>query len=136
MDWKTCVNGGNSVKITPDRKRAAFLIKQAEKTLRSLRKISMDENNASVFFPNYYDAFLELMHAIMYARGYRVNNHYCLGYYLRDAIKDDESYRIFDRARSIRNSLIYYGETFDKPVIDEVIAKIISSFEKLKKEAK
>ena len=133
MDWKTCLDEGNSAKITPDRKRAIFLMKHAEKTLKILEEIKLDNDNCSVFFTNYYDALLELLHAIMYHNGYKVKNHYCLGYYLRDNMKDFESFRVFDRARIVRNSVIYYGERFDKEIFDEVIGQIKLTFAKLKK---
>ncbi len=133
MDWKTCIDEGNSVKITPDNKRANFLISRSEETLSVLKKIKIDDNNCSVFFANYYDALLELLHALMYFNGYKVRNHYCLGYYLRDVLKDKKSYEIFDRARTIRNSTIYYGNKFDKNIYDDMIKQMLEIFNKLKK---
>ena len=132
MDWKTCMDEGNSLKITPDRKRAQFLTKNAKNTLNVLEKIKLNEENTSVFFANYYDALLETMHAIMYAHGYKVKNHYCLGYYLRDILQDRESFEIFDRARTIRNSIIYYGNLFEKIVLEDLIKQMISTMRKLK----
>ncbi|KHO48117.1 MAG: coiled-coil [archaeon GW2011_AR5] len=136
MDWNTCVREGNSVKITANRKRAVFLVNQAEKTMKVLEKILIDKNNASVFFTNYYDALLELLHALMYDAGFKVKNHYCLGYYLRDVIKDNKSYRVFDRSRLLRNSSIYYGENFDEAVLLSAIRDIKEVFVKLKKNIK
>lgn len=132
MDWKTCINEGNAIKITPNKQRALFLVKRAEKTLAVMGKIKLDNENSSIFFTNYYDALLEMLHAIMYSNGYKVKNHYCLGYYLRDVIKDAEAFRIFDRARIIRNSVLYYGENLDINAADEIIEQIISIFHKLK----
>ncbi|MBS3050599.1 MAG: hypothetical protein J4400_00420 [Candidatus Aenigmarchaeota archaeon] len=136
MDWNNCIKEGNSVKITANKKRAVFLIKQAENTLKVLDQIHIDGNNVSVFFTNYYDALLELLHAFMYDAGFKVKNHYCLGYYLRDVIRDQESYRVFDRSRLLRNSSIYYGEHFDEAVLLSAIRDIKEVFAKLKKNIK
>jgi hypothetical protein len=133
MDWNNCLDEGNSVKITANKKRAAFLVKQAENTLSVLYKIKIDESNASVFFTNYYDALLELLHAMMYAEGYKVKNHYCLGYYLRDVMKDHRSFDVFDRSRQLRNSTIYYGDIFEKAVLLEAIKQIKLTFIRLRK---
>lgn len=136
MDWKTCISDGNSIEITKNQKRAEFLLKRAESTLKVIEKIRLDGDNVLVFFANYYDSLLELLHAIMYAKGYKVRNHICLGYYIRDILKDEESFRVFDRARMLRNSIIYYGDNFDKDVAIGVIEDIKRTFNKLKKNAK
>ena len=136
MDWKTCIDEGNSVKITPNIKRAEFLARHAENTLKAVKKIKLDNDNASVFFANYYDAFLEMLHAVMYVKGYKVANHYCLGYYLRDVLGEDEAFRTFDKARKIRNSIIYYGEIFDTNIINDLTSRIVLVVRKLKVQIK
>ena len=72
----------------------------------------------------------------MYAKGYKVSNHYCLGYYVRDVMKERELFLTIDRARSVRNSITYYGESFDKEILKELINGIKNSISKLKKKAK
>jgi len=136
MDWNNCIKEGNSVKITKNKKRALFLVKQAENTLDILDKIKIDESNVSVFFTNYYDALLELLHGLMNYEGYKVKNHYCLGYYIRDVLDDQQSFHVFDRARLLRNSTIYYGERFDNVVLLDAIKQIKNTFSRLRKRTK
>lgn len=69
----------------------------------------MNENNANYLFEGYYTSILELMHAIPLSHGYRVKNHVCVGYYLRDAMKREGLFRSFDDLRFKRNPLTYYG---------------------------
>ncbi len=102
MDWKTCIQEGNAIKITSNKKRAEFLVSRAEKTLHILEKITLDEDNVPVFHVNYYDSLLE-------------------------------AFRIFDRARLLRHSLLYYGESFDKGVLLESINQIKELCTKMKK---
>lgn len=45
----------------------------------------------------------------MLLHGYKVGNHICLGYYLRDILGKNDMFRLFDDCRSKRNSLVYYG---------------------------
>jgi len=40
-------------------------------------------------------------------------NHICLGYFLRDVLKEDRLYNLFDDLRYKRNSLTYYGNKMD-----------------------
>ena len=133
MNWKDCLAEGNAVKITPNKKRADFLVKRAESTLKVLGNIKLDETNAPIFFTNYYDALLEILHAMMYTDGYKVKNHYCLGYYLQDILQDRESFSVFDRSRLLRNSIIYYGELFDKAVLLDAIRQIKETFAVLRR---
>ncbi len=133
MDWNRCIEESNAVKITPNRKRTEFLLKRAAETLEALDKITITDKNISVFFANYYDALLETLHALMYAKGYKVTNHYCLGYYVRDVLNEKELFHVIDRARSVRNSIIYYGESFDKEILLELTGDIKDSVKKLGK---
>ncbi len=133
MDWNQCIEETNAVKISPNRNRAEFLLRRAEETIEVLKNIVITDKNIRVFFVNYYDALLETLHAMMYANGYKVKNHYCLGYYVRDNLKERELFAIIDRARSVRNSIIYYGESFDKEILLKLINDIKDSINRLKK---
>ena len=56
---------------------------------------------------------LELLQAIVIKKGYNILNHLCLGYYLRDVLKKDDLFRMFDDLRYKRNALTYYGNRMD-----------------------
>ena len=64
--------------------------------------------------------------------GYKVNNHICLGYYLRDVLKNDEMFRLFDDCRFKRNSLVYYGKRMDIETAKDAIEKAKKLMNKLK----
>ena len=64
--------------------------------------------------------------------GYKVNNHICLGYYLRDVLERNDLFRLFDDCRFKRNSLVYYGKQMDFDIAKEAIDNCIKLIEKIR----
>ena len=130
--WDECLNYSSAVKITPDKEKAASLIETAQDRIKfSIKKLS--EKNANYAFEGYYSSILEIIHAIVILDGYKVNNHICLGYYLRDVLKNDELFRLFDDCRFKRNSLVYYGNKMDFETAKDSIEKAKRLIKELKK---
>ena len=71
--------------------------------------------------------------ALTILEGYKIINHICLGYYLRDVLKNQSLFRIFDDCRIKRNSLVYYGKTIDFETCRETISKSKYLINELKK---
>ncbi len=111
--WEECIESSASLKVTPNRPKIRSLIETATGRVQFLVEINIKESNANYIFENYYSSVLELMHALVLCHGYNVGNHICLGYYLRDILRNDYLFRLFDDCRSKRNSLIYYGRKMD-----------------------
>ena len=129
--WGECLNYSSAIKITPDKEKAASLIETAEERISaSLRELT--GKNANYIFEDYYSSILELIHALVLVKGYKVNNHLCLGYYLRDVLKNDELFRLFDDCRFKRNSLVYYGKRMDFETAKDSIEKAKRLIKELK----
>ena len=129
--WGECLDYNSAIKITPDKEKSASLIEIAEdRIISSLRELN--EKNANYVFEDYYSSILELLHALVLLDGYKVNNHICLGYYLRDVLKNDEMFRLFDDCRFKRNSLVYYGKRMDIETAKDAIEKAKKLMNKLK----
>ena len=129
--WDECVNYNSSIKVTPDKEKSKSLIETAEERIDfSARELT--EKNANYIFEGYYSSILELLHALVLLEGYKVNNHVCLGYYLRDVLKNDELFRLFDDCRFKRNSLVYYGKRMDFETAKEAIKKVKKLINELK----
>lgn len=130
--WGECLNYSSAIKITPDKEKAASLIETAEERISaSLRELT--GKNANYIFEDYYSSILELIHALVLVKGYKVNNHLCLGYYLRDVLKNDELFRLFDDCRFKRNSLVYYGKRMDFETAKDTIEKAKKLIKELRK---
>ena len=129
--WDECMNYNNSIKVTPDKEKSKSLIETAEERIDfSARELT--GKNANYIFEGYYSSILELLHALVLLDGYKVNNHICLGYYLRDVLKNDELFRLFDDCRFKRNSLVYYGKRMDFETAKEAIKKAKKLINELK----
>jgi len=126
FNWKNCLESFSSVKVTPDKQKAKSLIETAEGRIKYRNK-DLNENTANYIFEDYYTSILELIQAITVLKGYKINNHICLGFYLRDVIKKESLFRIFNDLRFKRNSLVYYGKRMDF----DVCKKAITDSEKL-----
>src|SRR3989344_7967532 len=111
-NWEDCIDFKFSIKITPDMAKAKSLVETAKGRIDYTSK-EPNEKNANYIFEDYYSSILELIHALVILNGYKVSNHICLGYYLRDILKRDDLFRLFDDCRFKRNSLVYYGKRMD-----------------------
>lgn len=120
-DWKECTEQNLSVKVTPDTGRAKSLIETAKERIESAREPG--ERTANFVFEDYYSSALELAHAIAILDGYKISNHVCLGYYLRDVLERRDLYIVFDELRYRRNALTYYGKMMDFGTAKESIEK-------------
>lgn len=119
-DWDDCLENFASIKITPDTQKAKSLVETATGRIDCCNK-ELNDKTANYIFEDYYTSLLELIQALVLLDGYKVNNHVCLGFYLRDIIKRDNLFRIFDDLRFKRNSLVYYGKRMDFDTCNKAI---------------
>jgi hypothetical protein len=119
--WTDCLETDSAVKISPDKKRAESLAETAEERIKLIKEIN--EKNCNFIFEDYYTSILELLQAIVILEGYKIINHLCLGFYLRDILKREDLYIIFDDIRYKRNSLTYYGKRMDFETAKQAIEK-------------
>ncbi len=111
--WAECLESNTCIPISPDRGKASSVLGLAKERLKYLRTLAVDDKSASFIFEGYYASLLEYAHALVLEDGFKVSNHLCLGFYLRDVLKRPDLFRIFDDCRMKRNSLIYYGKRLD-----------------------
>lgn len=128
--WNDCLYSNSSVKITPDKEKVKSLIETSEERVEVLVR-NLNEKTANYIFEDYYSSILEMLHALILLDGYKVDNHVCLGYYLRDVLKKEHLFRIFDDCRFKRNSLVYYGKRMDFETAKNAIQKAEKLFKEL-----
>ncbi|MBI5391973.1 hypothetical protein HZB00_03135 [Candidatus Woesearchaeota archaeon] len=120
-NWNDCLINQSAKTITPDSNRADSLRETAKERTSLIREIT--EKNCNFVFEDYYTSLLEILQAIAFKNGYNILNHLCLGFYLRDILKREDLYILFDDARFKRNSLIYYGSRMDFETAKQAIEK-------------
>jgi hypothetical protein len=120
-NWNDCLINNSAKNITPDIKRAESLIETANERISLIKGVN--EKNCNFIFEDYYTSLLELLQAMAFKKGYNILNHLCIGYYLRDALKREDLYALFDDLRYKRNSLTYYGSRMDYETAKQAIEK-------------
>ena len=120
-NWNDCLLNRSAKTITPDIKRAESLIETAEERINLVKEVN--KKNCNFIFEDYYTSLIELLQAITFKKGFNILNHVCLGYYLRDVLKREDLYILFDDLRYKRNSLTYYGNRMDYETAKQAIEK-------------
>ncbi len=120
-NWQDCLFNNSAKRLTPDNERAKSLIETAEDRISLIKEVN--EKNCNFAFEDYYSSLLELLQAKCFLDGFNVLNHLCLGFYLRDVLKREDLFGIFDDLRYKRNSLIYYGNKMDFETCKDAIDK-------------
>ena len=109
--WSDCLENNSVIKVSADKFRAKSLIETSSERVSLIREVN--EKNCNFVFEDYYTSMIELIQALVINEGYKVLNHVCLGYYLKDLLKNDQLFRLFDDLRYKRNALTYYGKRMD-----------------------
>ena len=129
-NWEHCLFNNSAKTITPDIKRAESLIETANERINLIKEVN--EKNCNFIFEDYYTSLLELLQAMAFKKGFNILNHICLGYYLRDVLKREDLYILFDDLRYKRNSLTYYGSRMDYETAKHAIEKCKKIVKELK----
>ncbi|MBS3126970.1 hypothetical protein J4228_02270 [Candidatus Woesearchaeota archaeon] len=129
-NWNDCLANKSAKSITPDIYRAESLTETAKERISLIKEIT--EKNCNFVFEDYYTSLLELLQAMTFKKGYNILNHLCLGFYLRDVLKREDLYQIFDDLRYKRNSLTYYGNRMEFETAKQAIEKCKKIIKELK----
>ena len=120
-NWDDCLFNKSAKTITPDIKRAESLIETANERINLIKEVN--EKNCNFIFEDYYTSLLELLQAMTFKQWFNILNHLCMGYYLRDVLKREDLYILFDDLRYKRNALTYYGSRMDYETAKQAIEK-------------
>ena len=131
-DWEECKEESFSVKITPNKGKVKSLIDTADGRINYADE-KKNGKHLSYVFEDYYTSLIEMIHALVILEGYKISNHLCLGFYLRDILKKDNLFRLFDNVKFKRNFLVYYGKKLDSEEALESIQKCKVVIEEIRK---
>ncbi|MFH1637545.1 MAG: hypothetical protein ABIB71_03915 [Candidatus Woesearchaeota archaeon] len=134
MDWKECCSKRLAKKVEPDHELASSLIELSGGKYFTASNIKIEDKTAPSSVSLFYDALREILEAIAIKKGYKIYNHECYTWFLKEIMKEDELASGFDRVRKIRNGINYYGKKI--PVDDAVdtvkdIKKLITKAKRL-----
>ncbi len=109
------------------------MIETAKERISLIKGIN--KKNSNFVFEDYYTSILEILESIAFSKGYNVLNYICLGFYLKEILKREDLFIIFDDLRFKRNSLTYYGKRMDFETAKEAVEKckkLIKELEQIK----
>ena len=130
-NWNECIFYQAAIKTSANKLRAQSLISTAMGRLSYAEKKESAGEEINYEFEDYYTSVVELLQALLVLDGYNVLNHICLGYYLRDILKKEQLFKMFDDCRLKRNSLIYYGKRMEFEIARFSIEKAKKLIEEL-----
>jgi len=133
--WNDCLLCRSARPVAPRKEQATSLREIAHARLAFLGTPAFTPINATFILETHYTATLEVLHAFLLMKGYSVENHVCIAYYLRDVLNDEHAFKLFDEARLRRNALVYYGQHTDPAVCERLIKGLQSIREKMKEDA-
>src|SRR3989338_4957994 len=119
--WSDCLATNSARTVTPNKQRARALLETAQERIAVIKEIN--EKNCNVVFEDYYTSLIEILQAMVIQRGYNIGNHVCLGFYLRDVLRREDIFALFDDVRQKRNSLTYYGNRMDAKTANQAIER-------------
>ncbi len=126
-------------KLTPDKPRAEFLIKESEVSLEGLKErikiIGINNKNANSIIKDGYDIIMELVRAKLLLNGYSSSgSHAHEGEisYLKKLEFPESEISFLNGIRYYRNSVTYYGKILDKEYAKKVFDFLKKFIGKLK----
>ncbi len=126
-------------KLTPDKPRAEFLIKESEVSLEGLKErikiIGINNKNANSIIKDCYDIIMELVRAKLLLNGYSSSgSHAHEGEisYLKKLEFPESEISFLNGIRYYRNSVTYYGKILDKEYAKKVFDFLKKFIGKLK----
>ncbi|MCK5624306.1 hypothetical protein KAI04_00500 [Candidatus Pacearchaeota archaeon] len=107
-------------KISPDKSRAEFLLKESEISFEGLveriKIIGINNKNANSIIKDCYDIIMERIKSKMLMRGYYSSGSYSheaeISYFMELGFSDAET-SFLNELRYLRNSVTYYGKILD-----------------------
>ncbi len=131
--WSECAINNKALTISSDKAKAQSLLDTIEGRVKYLENQKIEESSANYIFEGYYTCILELLHMVVLLAGFKVINHTCLGYYVRDVLHKQSLFIVFDDCRIKRNALIYQGRKMDFETAQMAVEKSKQLVQSLKK---
>lgn len=130
MDFKECLKKRIAKEVKEDKELITSLLKTSRNKLESEQKLKLDEITASSKISLIYDSLREILEALAIKSGYKIYNHECYVYFLKEILNESFKADEFDELRKIRNNINYYAQDIS---IEEAKA-VLERIKKLREE--
>ncbi|MFH1473364.1 MAG: hypothetical protein ABIE55_00565 [Candidatus Aenigmatarchaeota archaeon] len=124
MDFSECIKKRIAKKVGKDEELITSLIKTSQNKMDSENKLELDETTSSSKISLLYDSLRELLEALAIKNGYKIYNHECYTYFLKEILNESVKGDEFDELRKIRNSINYYAKDISVEEASNVLERI------------
>ena len=125
MDFNECIKKRIAKEVKEDKELIASLIKTSQNKFDSEKKLELSEVTSSSKISLLYDSLRELLEALAIKNGYKIYNHECYTYFLKEILNESIKGDEFDELRKIRNSINYYAKDISVEEAKDVLKRII-----------
>lgn len=131
MDWKSCIQRNVVKEVKEDNNLKEGLIKESQKKKETDKIIPLNDITASTKISIIYDVLRETLEAVAIVKGYKVYNHECYVYFLKEVLKESYWGDEFDQFSIIRNDLSYNGKNVTAAEAKLILEKMKALEEKI-----
>lgn len=110
MDFDECLKKKIAKEVKIDEELIVSLIKTSKNKFDSEEKLELNEITLTSKISLLYDSLRELLEALAIKNGYKIYNHECYTYFLKEIMKESIKGDEFDELRKIRNAVNYYAK--------------------------
>lgn len=124
MDFNECLKKKIAKEVSEDKELIASLLKTSRNKLDSEKKLELTEVTAASKISLLYDSLRELLEALAIKNRYKIYNHECYTYFLKEILHESTKGDEFDDLRKIRNSINYYAKDLSVIEAKDVLERI------------
>lgn len=124
MDFKECLKKKIAKEISEDKELVASLLKTSQNKLDSEEKLDLNEITSGSKISLLYDSLREILESLAIMKGYKIYNHECYTYFLKEILNESWKADEFDELRRIRNSIDYYGKEISLNEAGDVLNRL------------
>ena len=124
MDFGECLKKRVAKGVKNDKNLIASLIKTSQNKFDSEKKLELTDVTSGSKITLLYDSLRELLEALAIKNGYKIYNHECYTYFLKEILNESIKGDEFDELRKIRNSINYYAKDISVEEAKDVLERI------------
>jgi hypothetical protein len=124
MDFNECLKKRIAKEVKEDKELVFSLLKTSQNKFDSEKRLELSEITLSSKISLLYDSLRELLEALAIKKGYKIYNHECYTYFLKEILNESIKGDEFDELRKIRNSINYYAQDISINEAKDVLKRI------------
>ncbi len=124
MDFEDCVRKRIVKEVSLDEDLINSLFKTSKNRFDSGEKLELSEVTSASKISLLYDSLRELLESLALKNKFKIYNHECYTYFLKEILNKENIAEEFDDIRKIRNSINYYGKEISVDETKEILERI------------